>query len=187
MFFLVIGIFDPFSHIVNGVSVESIGIDGTKVTMAKPKLSGFRKDGRAYTVTADKALQDLKAPTLVQLIAVHADLGTPSDGDVTLTGREGLYDTAKEHMDITGDVRIHSARYDVKMEEASVQFKGGRYETHHPITIVLSDGSTIRADEAVAVDNGHELTFSGHVRTVMQPQPQAAQAEAKGEMRSGEQ
>ena len=35
--------------------------------MASPKLAGFRSDGQPYSVTAEKALQDVKNPTTVEL------------------------------------------------------------------------------------------------------------------------
>ena len=37
-----------------GVSIDGIGLDGTKVTMEHPKLTGFRKDGRPYLVNAKR-------------------------------------------------------------------------------------------------------------------------------------
>ncbi len=36
----------------------------SKITMGRPKLTGFRRDGRAYVVNAAKAIQDVTRPTV---------------------------------------------------------------------------------------------------------------------------
>ena len=43
--------------------------------MDRPKLTGFRRDGRAYVVNAAKAIQDVTHPTVVELRGVDGDLG----------------------------------------------------------------------------------------------------------------
>ena len=69
-----VALFDPFGRLAGSVSVSGIGVDGTKVTMAHPKLAGFRKDGRPYLVTAQEAVQDALHPTLVELHGIAADI-----------------------------------------------------------------------------------------------------------------
>src|SRR5262245_33693808 len=44
------------------IDVGRISISGTKLTMDAPKLKGFSRDGRPYTVTAEEAAQDLTRP-----------------------------------------------------------------------------------------------------------------------------
>ena len=43
-----VAIFNPFAAKLSGLQFSSIGIDGTKVTIVRPKLSGFRGDGQPY-------------------------------------------------------------------------------------------------------------------------------------------
>ncbi len=49
------------------MQVGPVSMAGTKVTMESPKLSGFKKDGKAYEVFARQAVQDIKTPTIVEL------------------------------------------------------------------------------------------------------------------------
>ena len=79
-------------------------------------------------------------------------------------------------------MRIHNANYDVRLDSASVDFKGGVYKSDKPVTVVMSNGTTISGDSALARNNGEELTFAGHVRSTLQDRrPRgAAAAEMKG-------
>ena len=62
-----VAIFNPFATKFEGLSFTGLSLNGTKVTMANPKLTGFRNDGQPYSVTAEKALQDIKNPTTIEL------------------------------------------------------------------------------------------------------------------------
>ncbi len=48
------GIISPFARVGLDVQVGPVSMAGTKVTMESPKLSGFKKDGKAYEVSASR-------------------------------------------------------------------------------------------------------------------------------------
>ena len=48
-------VFDPFGPKAGSLSFSSLALDGTKVTMARPRLAGFRSDGQPYVMTAERA------------------------------------------------------------------------------------------------------------------------------------
>lgn len=77
---VLIAIYKPFSPKVGALTFADIGLDGTKIAMARPRLAGFRNDGQAYTLTAEKALQDIKRPTIVELQKLSGDIGI-TDGE----------------------------------------------------------------------------------------------------------
>jgi lipopolysaccharide export system protein LptC len=79
-------------------------------------------------------------------------------------------------MDISRNVRVKSDQYDVRLQSASIDFKIGVYLSHEPVTVVTSNGATIDADSVAATDNGRQLTFEGHVRSVLQVGDGAARA-----------
>jgi len=162
----VVALFDPFR--VKGVelSIGEFAVDGAQIAMDRPKLTGFRRDGRAYVVNAAKAIQDLRKPTLVEL-RVTADIG--------------FYDSAREALNLTQNVRLRSPSYVVSLKNAKIDFKTGLYDTEDPVTVRTSNGATIAADSAIARDGGQELTFSGHVRSEFPPESESPPgAEAKG-------
>jgi lipopolysaccharide export system protein LptC len=164
----IIAIFDPFGRLALDASVAGIGLDGTKVMMERPKLAGFRKDGRPYLVTADRAMQDVLHPTMVELRGINAEVGIAGNGASKVTADNGVYDTTNERMDISRNVHVKSEQYDVRLQSANIDFKAGVYLSHEPVSVVTSGGTTISADQVAATDNGRELTFEGHVRSVLQ-------------------
>ena len=176
-----IAVFDPFGRLVHDVAFSGLGLDGAKVLMDNPKLAGFRKDGRPYLVNARKAIQDVLHPTLVELHGIDAEISMVGGGVAHVIADKGLYDTANEHMDVEGDVRVKSDQYDARLLTGSMDFKRGVYVTKDPVTVVTANGSTVTADAMSALDNGHQLTFEGHVRTFMPPEGTAsADGQLKG-------
>jgi lipopolysaccharide export system protein LptC len=177
-----IALFDPFGRLAGGVSIGGIGVDGTKVTMAHPRLSGFRKDGRPYLVNAKTAVQDTLHPSFVELQGIDANIVLAEGGLAHITATTGLYDSSKEHMDVSQDVRVKSPQYNVQLKSASIDFNSGHYVSKDPVTIVTANGTVLVGDSIVVVDNGKELTLEGHVRTTIPAASTAddTQAEMKG-------
>jgi lipopolysaccharide export system protein LptC len=172
----------PFRAKMAELSIGEVSVEGAKITMGRPKLTGFRRDGRAYVVNAAKAIQDVTRPTLVELRGVDGDLGIGDDGLLHIAAAVGLYDSANQSLDLSQDVRIHNSSYDVTLRSATIDFKSGVYRSGEPVTVVTTNGATISADSALARDNGEELTFSGHVRSTFSSGARAgaAPAEMKG-------
>ena len=179
---VLIAVFDPFGRVVADLSVGGLSLDGTRVAMDRPKLAGFRKDGRPYLVNADRAIQDVLHPTKVELRGIDAEVGIAGNGASKVTAELGVYDSATEHMDLWRNIRVKSDEYDVRLQSASIDFKAGVYLSHDPVTVVTSNGATINADSVAALDNGRELVFEGRVRSVLQigDAPARTSAELKG-------
>jgi lipopolysaccharide export system protein LptC len=163
-----IAVFDPFGRLPSEASIAGLGLDGTKVMMDHPKLAGFRSDGRPYLVNAERAIQDILHPTIVELRGIDGEVGMAGNSATKVRADRGVYDTANERMDLSRNVRIKSDQYDVTLQSASIDFKAGVYLSHEPVAVVTSNGTTIDADTVAATDNGKQLTFEGHVRSVLQ-------------------
>ncbi|MGD0762846.1 MAG: LPS export ABC transporter periplasmic protein LptC [Roseiarcus sp.] len=176
---LIVGaLFHPFRAKTAQLSIGEISVDGAKITMGRPKLTGFRRDGRPYVFAAAKAIQDVTRPTLVELRSVDGDLGMGDNGLLHIAAAVGFYDSVKQSLDLSQDVRIHNSSYDVKLISANIDFKAGVYRSDEPVTVVMANGTTISADSASAGDNGEELTFSGHVRSTFSSEARAGAAPA---------
>lgn len=177
---VLIGIYNPFSTKLGALSFSDISIDGTKIAMARPKLAGFRTDGQPYTLTAERALQDIKQPTVVELQRVSGEIGATAGEATRLTADTGIYDSVAQHMKLSSNVRIANARLEVLLRSADIDFKTGVYESDEPVEVHVGDGTTITGDRATARNNGQELTFEGRVRTTIIPSAGAtADADAK--------
>ena len=162
---IVFAVYDPFRREIGGLTVGELSVDGSKIVMSHPRLTGARKDGRGYVVNAAKAIQDIARPTMVELREIDGDVAMADDSRVHINAAIGLYDNVRELLKLTQDVHLRSPSYDVTLADADIDFKAGVYRSDQPVTVVTDNGATIHADSAEARDNGAELTFSGHVRS----------------------
>ena len=162
-------LFDPFGHGIGGVSIDGATVDGTKVTMTSPKLSGFQKDGRAYAIEAARAVQDMKAPTFFELHTLKARL-TMADGSTSqVTAEDGLYDSTAETMRLSHGAHLLGDRgLDAVTADALVSFKTNQLSTDKPVSVTMP-GKRIAADAMVIADGGKQVTFAGHVHTDIEP------------------
>jgi lipopolysaccharide export system protein LptC len=151
---------------IEGVSVQNVTLAGTKITMEKPRLTGFRgKDSRPYEVTAVSASQDVRTPNVVELTTLRA-IVTENNGKTNLEADFGVYDTQKEHINLKDNVRVRTdSGYDVKLSSAFVDFKGGSVVSKEPVRVDFSGGS-IQADRLDITDSGQRMVFEGRVHTV---------------------
>jgi lipopolysaccharide export system protein LptC len=160
---LVVAFFNPFATKLGALSFNALSVEGTK-------LAGFRSDGQPYLLTAERALQDVKQPTMVQLQKVDGEIGTAGGEATHLSADAGVYDNLAEHMELSENVRIKNGRFTVLLRSARFDFKSGVYGSDERVEVQGGDGTTIFADRASALNHGQELTFEGHVRTNIVPQ-----------------
>ena len=164
-----LALYRTFGPRVAGVSIGQMSVDGTKITMDKPRLTGVRQDGGGYVVNAAKAIQDITHPNQVELVTIDGEIASKDQGPSKLSAEAGRYDSAQETLDLSGLVRLRNTSYTIDMKNAHINFKTGVYQTSEPIMVIMSAGTTIVADSALARDNGSVLQFAGHVKTRIPP------------------
>ena len=164
-----LGLYRTFGTALNKLSIGQLSIDGTKITMQKPKLTGTRQSGESYVINAAKAIQDVLKPTLVELQRIEGDIGAADHDTLHVLSSLGHYDSDKETLELSGDVRLKNSRYAVDLKSATVAFKTGDYSTKEPVTVTIEGGTSIVADSATVLDKGAHITFEGHVKTVIPP------------------
>jgi lipopolysaccharide export system protein LptC len=171
-----LAMFNPFRGEIAGLTVGALSVDGSKIVMSRPRLTGARKDGRPYLVNAVKAIQDVAHPTTVELKEIDGDIAMADDSRMRVSAAVGLYDSVSQFLKLTQDVHLRSPSYDVTLAAADINFKTGVYRSDKPVTVVTNSGATIHADSAEAQDNGNQLTFTGHVRSTFVGEMAAAPA-----------
>jgi lipopolysaccharide export system protein LptC len=147
--------------------------------MDKPKLTGFRNDGKPYSLTAEKAMQDAKRPETVELSGVEGEIGMADNEPMRLRADSGVFDTVGERMDLTHNVRIGNARYDARLSSARVDFKTGLYRSDQPVEVKIGADTRILADRAMAINSGEQLVFEGRVRTTIRATENTTSGAAK--------
>lgn len=170
---------DPFRIVRDfPLDVMKLSIQGNKLVMDAPKLSGFTKDGRGYNITATAAAQDLTKTNIIELEGIKANFALTNNGSTEITAAKGLYDAKGDTVRLTEGIVIRStAGYEGKLQDATIEVKRGHVLTENPVDITFNNGS-IRADRMEVFDNGARAVFEGGVRMMMRlppPQEQAKQ------------
>jgi lipopolysaccharide export system protein LptC len=162
-------------------SLEGIGVSGDKVTMAHPKMTGVRRDGRPYEVVADSGVQNPRDPTRTTLYKLDARLHLSDDGETRVIGDTGIYDANAQTLDLDGHVHIKGASFDLAMQGASMNFKTNAMDSKTPVRLDMDSG-WILADAMSMKDNGEQITFSGNVQShfTQRPEQDAADSDPKG-------
>jgi lipopolysaccharide export system protein LptC len=159
---------DPL-RFAKGLPIElgKISITGTKLTMDAPKLKGFSRDGRPYTVTAEAAAQDLTKPNMIELsrIVGHFDLG--SRGNMVLNAKSGLYDGKAEEMRIFDGIDFRSTEgQSGQLSEAFIEPRKGHLVSQSPVDLFFNEGS-LHGNRMEVFDQGKVIVFEGGVTMVL--------------------
>lgn len=145
------------------VSVESATIENGKIVMEKPAVAGRNDEGIAYSMTADRALQDIASPNLMTLENVLAAVPM-NDIVARVTAKGGIFDRNTNKMQMTDPFEINMTNgIKAKFLSADVDLRAGKMETSEPVDITTKDGSILAQSMQIA-DNGKTIIFSGQVR-----------------------
>jgi lipopolysaccharide export system protein LptC len=164
-------LFDPFGRLgIEGMSIGGLNLSGTKITMERPRLTGFQKDSRPYEMTAEEATQDVRRPTIVELVTMRGRMTLDESGtQARLEAKRGVFDTQREQLELKeGVVVTTDSGYRAQLRSAAVDFKAGTVASREPVRIELP-GGTIDADTMDITDNGRRIAFEGRVRSVFTP------------------
>jgi len=142
-------------------------ISGTKITMERPKLSGFTRDARAYEFTADAAAQDMTKPDLIELKNIRAKVQLQDKSTVAMTAVTGLYDSKADTIKLDRDITLASTTgYSGRLSEATVDIRKGDVVSTHPVVLKLLQG-TLNANGLHIINSGDLIRFEGGVNMVM--------------------
>ena len=107
-------------------------------------------------------------PTQLQLNTLDAHV-TMTDGVAHIQADVGVYDTNKEVMQLTGNIRITSDHgADIRMRSAHIEFNGGNVSSTEPVAVTMPSGS-VTSDAMHMTGNGADVTFEGHVHSIVSP------------------
>ncbi|MGH6800353.1 MAG: LPS export ABC transporter periplasmic protein LptC [Methylocella sp.] len=174
-----VALLNPLRHLPGDISVGRAALDGTKITLDFPKISGIQTDGRPFEIKARSGIQDIMAPHTIELLGIDSKIGTPDASTTWVSAARGIYDSRHDKMTLEGDIRIkNSAGYDIWLKTARIDFNTGGLVSEEPVKVIL-DGGTIAAKQLDVSDNGHKVSFGGEVTSMIDTaagEPEAAGA-----------
>ncbi|MCW2274044.1 LPS export ABC transporter periplasmic protein LptC [Rhodoblastus acidophilus] len=150
----------PGAHL----QLDRLGISGDKITMENPKLTGVRRDGRPFEVTARSGVQNPRDPSRMELNELDAKMRLSEESDTRIVGDHGSYDSNAQTLLLSGHVRITSGAYKLTMNQALMNFKTNAMNSTDPVLLTFTDG-WISANSLTMSDNGTQLSFVGNVQS----------------------
>ena len=145
------------------VNINDLVVSGTKVTMEKPRMTGFTKDGRAYEFIADAAAQDLTKPDILELRNIRAKLQMQDQTTTDMTADAGIYDTKHETLQLDRNIVLISSNGNKgRLEQAMIDVRKGNVVSDQPVELEFLQG-VLNAKKLEIVDSGDMIRFHGGV------------------------
>jgi lipopolysaccharide export system protein LptC len=166
--------FDPMRALARlPVGTDGVVISGSKVIMRQPRLSGYTKDERPYSVSAKSAAKDLTKPELLELDEIRTSIVMPTGGNIEVVAKNGLYDGKAETIQLTDNVIVSSPEYEVLLREALVNVRAGSVVSEQLVEVKMLQG-TIKANRFEVRESGAVIRFDGGVTLVIDREESAA-------------
>jgi lipopolysaccharide export system protein LptC len=151
--------------------IANVLIQGTKVTMQKPRLTGYTSDGRAYQLSAEAAAQDVTKPDFVQLERIRANMEMADKSTVDLWADDGVYDMKGDMLTLNNNIHlVSSTGYEARLSQALVDVRKGNVTSDTPVWVKLLDG-WLNAKRLEIIDKGDVVRFSDVSMTLQSGKP----------------
>ena len=169
-FIVVASVFNPFRILSKlPIDISNLAIQGTRITMESPHLSGFTSDQRPYELWAKSATQDVSDPNNVELHELRAKVQMEDKTGVTMDARNGLFDSKTQLLDLKDDIFLQSTTgYEARLTQASVDLGAGSVTSDEPVAVKLLNG-TLDAKSLRITEGGSLVRFDGGVTMVLIP------------------
>jgi len=142
----------------------------TPLLLDKPRFTGVLKDGRAFLITADRAVRDAKDQNLVHLTTPLLVRGYGAPDPSQATSKTGLYREAEHTLLLSEDVKITGAEgYTFAAPQALIDMRTGEVSGDSGIAGAGPKAST-QANSYNVTDKGDRVVLKGRVRTRLERQ-----------------
>jgi lipopolysaccharide export system protein LptC len=156
------------------LTLSGINLDTREITMDKPHISGFDGTKRAYEVNAEKAVQALGNPKVVNLETIDARFAVAEDVRANLVARAGIYDANTQKLTLDGGIEITTTNgYSGSLEHADVDIEKGTVFSDTGVLLRGKEGQ-ITADSIEVLDQGKHIFFRGNVKLHFTPPEETA-------------
>lgn len=166
---------------VEVASVDDQAFSEGKLVMSNPKLEGFTKDGRPYSMTAMRAVQETGMQGLITLEDIDARMPVDIGEWAQVRARLGVYDRAANTLRLSDQIKVDTEDgMSAQLSSAFLDITSGRLTTADPVEIKLR-GSSITAETMEMLDNGKRLVFDRRVRMNIDPSTAEVPRRTSGE------
>lgn len=181
-FTAMVSYFNPLRMLTDlPIGIDNVVVSGSKITMEKPRVSGFTHDGRAYDMSAVAAKQDLTKPDVVELHNLNAKLQMEDKSILQLLADKGVYNAKSEVLELESNIVLSSKSYEGKLNQATIDIRSGHVVSNDPVQLKMMQGR-LDANRLEITDSGDVVRFSNGVTMTFKmppPEGQGQEAQAK--------
>jgi lipopolysaccharide export system protein LptC len=154
-------------------SIGNIDVTSEGLVMNDPNLAGRLNDGRAYKVSAAKAVQSFSDTSRITLTDLMATLNVSDEQTVEVNSRGGVIDTDEEWMTLSdGIVLTTTDGYRADLSTARLDFKNGSMVSDDAVNI-QSKTFDLLANSVDIQDEGKVVRFVGDVHMTIHGKPES--------------
>ena len=159
--YVVVTFYNPMAALARLPSVSGkLGVQGSKITMEAPKIAGIGRNQRAYQLTAETAVQDLKKPDQIELQNLRAEIEMADADIVVVTAKSGTYHTKIDKVTLREHVVFTTAQgLNAKLREAVIDMKKGTLQSDQSVDLKLPSGR-VQANGVEIEDSGEVVRFT---------------------------
>ena len=159
--YLVLTFYNPMAALARLPSVSGkLGVQGSKITMEAPKIAGIGRNQRAYQLTAETAVQDLKKPDQIELQNLRAEIEMAEADIVVVTAKSGTYHTKIDKVTLREHVVFTTSQgLNAKLREAVIDMKKGTLQSEQFVDFKLPSGR-VQANGVEIEDSGEVVRFT---------------------------
>jgi lipopolysaccharide export system protein LptC len=152
-----------FSLNVSNINTSETGTQ----QIISARFTGTDSENRPYSVTADTASQNNKAPDMVDLAFPKADITLKSGAWLALSAETGTFNRKLQVLNLKGEVNLfHDMGYELRTAAADIFMKQGIASGNKP---VYGQGpiGTVQSAGFQILDGGKRVLFTGKSRLIL--------------------
>ncbi|GGD03338.1 membrane protein [Aureimonas glaciei] len=154
----------------DNVSVSAAGLQDGRIVMEDPRMSGYDKNQRPYSMVAQRAIQALDGSG-IELEDVKANITISDSATADVLAARGHYEQKSQQLRLYDDVRVDtSSGMSIRLSDARIDMANGSMIGAGPVTI-NTPNQTIEAGSLDVKEGGKVLGFGGPVKMTLLPSP----------------
>lgn len=168
---------------IGGVRAKVGHIELSKdgMRMVAPTIESYDAKYGKYVVRAESATQDLGNQDVIHLNLIQAEAEAKEQGGLSFSAREGTYQVDGEVLEMV-DVKVRTGDGNAaETSKARYLTKQQRITSDAPVDVVMSNGSTIRANGFDIDGTNRVIRFNGDVKVRILRAPGGGLAIGAGE------
>lgn len=132
-----------------------------QIELIAPRYEGVDEKGRAYVVTAERAVRAVEAPDTVVFDNPAAEVELADKSHLSAKGKVGAFDRKLETLVFTSGVTlVHDGGYTVQLADLTIDLKRRGAQTSHPVHGEGPRG-TLEAKGMTVSPGGDRIVFTG--------------------------